>query len=782
MSVKPTPPVFRRPVLLGLGAAAALALTAAAAAGAWSTRGIPFPSLVVDPYGHFSMVTLPSWEALQGEARPSSSYRVVEVDGRRLEARSPAGVGDALAQRLEALPPGHQDVVLGFERPGAAALVVRAPLRILGTDELIFLFAIYALVAWMVLWSGGVVFVLCERPAARRAYLFWSATSFVFMTVFSDYHFRRWLAPLFSVSTVALPLSALWLAYAFPEPPRAGRGPIRAALLASCTACAAAAAWLVSSYFAGGDPLAVRRAVDAVIVPSLAVLGLSVIVRMQRSTGRSRAELTTAVWGLVVTPLLIALINLVRISAEIDVLSLALPFIVLLFPLAIGYALIRHNILATSSVLTPRMLMVPLALLGLIAAVLAGYAADWAMAQPGGPRAMAVVAGIACFAFAFAIGRRAVLRLFFPATLHFRPSIERLTDQLATLRGPAGIKQAVNGVVEQWLPTMGVQILAPSALPKVAHLPSDGEERLSRGERVWTFEAPWARHLLIPMRSLGELHGVLCVAPKRGAALYTQEDLNLLETMAGLGALALHHARTLEELERLRSFEVEVLRGEKQQALGALSAEICHEMVYPLNYLRDLLKEAARAAPITPEDIVIGREEIGRLERMISSLRMLDPPEPHLEPIAATFPVERALHLLRDPIRHKRIAVSVELPADLKLDAQPDLAVQLFSNLLRNAVQAVEEGGAVGVYTFAQGPDRIVEVWDTGAGIPESVRNALFTRRVTTKEGGQGIGLAVAYRIARNFRWELSFGREAERTYFRVVIPGNAAPAMHEDP
>ena len=66
---------------------------------------------------------------------------------------------------------------------------------------------------------------------------------------------------------------------------------------------------------------------------------------------------------------------------------------------------------------------------------------------------------------------------------------------------------------------------------------------------MWTTEPHWRRHLLVPMRSQGGLRGVLKLAPKHEAALYTREDLELLETIASLGAVALHNAEVFAELE-----------------------------------------------------------------------------------------------------------------------------------------------------------------------------------------------------------------------------------------
>ena len=121
---------------------------------------------------------------------------------------------------------------------------------------------------------------------------------------------------------------------------------------------------------------------------------------------------------------------------------------------------------------------------------------------------------------------------------------------------------------------------------------------MEEGTAVWTTEPHWRRHLLVPMRSQGGLRGVLMLAPKHEAALYTREDLELLETIASLGAVALHNAEVFSELEAMRRLEADVARDDKRLTLGMLGAEVSHEIAYPLNFLRYLLREGNGGAPV----------------------------------------------------------------------------------------------------------------------------------------------------------------------------------------
>jgi signal transduction histidine kinase len=759
-----SPRVHRHGWRLLIPAVLAFVFTGLAAISAYTTWGKPFPSLLVDPYRFYSIVELPSWES--PALRPQAHDRLLSINGVPLRAEEPVHAHRELKKRLAEIPPGHA-VTLEFES-SRGRYTIRVPVRTFGGEETLFLFITYVLVAWVVLWSGGMVFTVGGRPAARRAYTFWSAVTFLFLVSFYDYHTNGWLSPLFSVATVGIPLGALWLAYAFPEPPRRGRSALRGVLVAVTLLGVAVALGLALAPWLGWDFRVGRQVLDHVIGPCVATLALAVLLRLRRSQGLDRVELLTAFSGLVMTPLMLALIQVVALATGRDVRHVALPFIVLIFPLAIGYALVRNNILKAQVVFTVKMLMIPVCLGAILVSVLGAYSFHRAVGATS--LKVSLAAGVALFILTMVFARMFQERLLFHATLAFRGTIEGLRDQLSSLRDRPAIRQAVEEMVVKAIPIHSARILEPATVAALPHVPPGTRAQLDRGETVWTAQSPREQHLLLPMRSLGELRAVLFVGPKREGALFTQEDFHLLETIAGLVAMALHNVEVVQELESFRRLEVGAAHDEKRLALGALGTEVSHELVYPLNFLRDLLRRG-RDQALDEEDLFFAREEIGRMERMIHSLRRLELPSPRIGVLPLLASTQRALTLLRELLREKELSVSVEVPPEVTVNAEEDSLVQLLSNLLRNAAQATPRGGAIGI-RHRQAPARqIIEVWDTGPGIPEEVAGVLFTCRISTREEGYGIGLTVVHRIARSFHWEVSFQRDADRTLFLLTIP-----------
>jgi signal transduction histidine kinase len=755
-------------VAVGAGLAVLVAVTCASAL---RSQGRVFPGLFIDPHASYSMVWWPSW----GAERPPLRFpdALIAIDGEPVPApRAPFALPAApVAARLAALrAAGRSDVRLTFQTHDGPIALVR-PLRALGADEALFFFGVYTLVALFVLWSGLAVLVLARRRAGAVAYAAWSVASFVFMATFYDYHSSTWLAPLFSLSTVAVPVFVVWLAYSFPEPPRARRLARGAAI--GFTACAiVVAAVLAVGPYLRLDLRALRLAISPIAFASLLVLTASILLRLRGERGRRRQELVSSAIGLGVAPALLALVILISSITGTPIMHLMLPFVAPLLPLSVGYALIRHNVLATSAVLTRRMFIAPV-LTGALVVAIVVWLALRAGVQSGGSVALVpwTGAGIALLAL-IAIGARLSGRLFFAATRRFRPTLQQLADDLASKAKVAEIGASIRDAVMRWLPTEHAEVLAPGDLDRLAHRPVGVNARMEEGTAVWTTEPHWRRHLLVPMRSQGGLRGVLKLAPKHEAALYTREDLELLETIASLGAVALHNAEVFAELEAIRRLEADVARDDKRLTLGMLGAEMSHEIAYPLNFLRYLLREATGGAPIDIRDLEAGREEIGRLERMFATLHKLRIPEPALAPVLVLPRVRRALDLVREIVEANRIETSIDVPPDLVVVAEPDRLVQILANLLRNAVQAVPAGSSVGIRARPSGSGTMfLEVWDDGPGIAEDIAATIFDPFVSSKQGGMGLGLAVTQRLVRGFGWNITVRREESRTVFGIEIP-----------
>jgi hypothetical protein len=477
--------------------------------------GQPFPSLVVDPFGAYSAVRLPSWG---GDPLPLRfPDRLVAIDGEPLVARStwtdlPA---DRLAQRIAQLHrQGQTTVRLSFARRGATtATVVEQPIRSLRVEEVLAFFGLYAAAGLLVLWSGVLVLLLAFHREGARAFGFWSIGTFLWLTTFFDYHATRQFVPLFSLSTVLLTIGFMWIAFAFPEQPRRWPRVVRGLLVAASSALAAAGAGLLGAPVLGLDAGGVRSAIGLVAPASCALLVIVLLVRVRGSKGRARQELLWALWSLVAIPLILAVGFLLASVDGNGHIHLLIPGIMPLIPLSVGYSLLRHNLLASTAVLVRWMIIGPVILFA-VAAVLVTWLVAHSLAGDS-PLATGAVMAVVFMAVSWTGYRFAVITLF-PAAAEFRPTLEQLSEELASFRRQEDVKRSISQAVARWLPANDSVVLELAELSTVEHLPDAASTLLERGRPVWTLEGPWRRRLLVPMLDAG---GPMAPPPARAHAL-----------------------------------------------------------------------------------------------------------------------------------------------------------------------------------------------------------------------------------------------------------------------
>jgi len=132
-------------------------------------------------------------------------------------------------------------------------------------------------------------------------------------------------------------------------------------------------------------------------------------------------------------------------------------------------------------------------------------------------------------------------------------------------------------------------------------------------------------------------------------------------------------------------------------------------------------------------------------------------PPPRREPTDIAQLAARVVSLLRAEAERQRIRMQVDLAAGLApVEIDPVQMEQVLLNILKNAMQAAGEGGAVTLRLAREGSQVVLAVRDTGSGIPPGARDHLFTPFFTTKENGQGIGLTLVREILTAHDFEFS--------------------------
>ncbi|MFI5341964.1 MAG: nitrogen regulation protein NR(II) [Candidatus Methylomirabilales bacterium] len=268
---------------------------------------------------------------------------------------------------------------------------------------------------------------------------------------------------------------------------------------------------------------------------------------------------------------------------------------------------------------------------------------------------------------------------------------------------------------------------------------------------------------------------------QRGILYYS---LGLLVVGIG-GVVAIFWIQARHLVER-RALEAAMAREQRLAAVGNLAAGVAHEIRNPLNAISIGLQRLRKEFPpaeAEPRAEYVGftelmQGEVGRLDAIVDRfLTLARPSRPTLteEPLAPVL--EELLALLTPQASAQKIRVVTDLAlegARTRMNRQQ--LTQAFMNLLLNAIQAMPEGGTLtlhaAVVPTSPRPVARIAISDSGPGIPPENLDRIFDPYFTTKEGGTGLGLALAYRIIQEHDGGLDVeGGAGPGATFVVVLP-----------
>jgi signal transduction histidine kinase len=231
---------------------------------------------------------------------------------------------------------------------------------------------------------------------------------------------------------------------------------------------------------------------------------------------------------------------------------------------------------------------------------------------------------------------------------------------------------------------------------------------------------------------------------------------------------------------------------DRLSSVSTFAAGVAHEINNPLGFLSANLELIAHELEVagveaTPDRDVLMREArhgIQRIHTIVRGLMTFSRIEPvHHEPLDVNRVLEVALGIANTEIRQRARLVRSFVPLPM-VDANAARLGQVFVNLLVNAAQAIPAGRAsdheIAVSTTVDPLGRVViEVRDSGRGIPRAVGARVFDAFVTTKPTGTGpgLGLTVCRNIVYALGGEIGFESEPGRTTFKVVLPATAVRA-----
>ena len=264
---------------------------------------------------------------------------------------------------------------------------------------------------------------------------------------------------------------------------------------------------------------------------------------------------------------------------------------------------------------------------------------------------------------------------------------------------------------------------------------------------------------------------------------FSEEEVDFAVAIAEQCALAIDKARLIEKQQI--QYDNLAIQTDKLSSLGRMAAGIAHEINNPLAgillYSSNLVKKVPEAGPLKKGLEVIIHETIrcrGIIQDLLEFSRQKEPVKVMAD---LNGVIQKALSIVSNEFRLNRISLEKRLS-----DSLPSVLIdvnqmeQVFINFFMNALEAIQGQGQVSVRSFQDKDNQgvVVEIEDSGMGIPQDHLERIFEPFFSTKPKGTGLGLAVNYGIIQKHGGAIKVSSQPGRgTTIMIRLPSEQAKA-----
>ncbi len=264
---------------------------------------------------------------------------------------------------------------------------------------------------------------------------------------------------------------------------------------------------------------------------------------------------------------------------------------------------------------------------------------------------------------------------------------------------------------------------------------------------------------------------------KQGETIPVQLNVTKLEN--GVGN---YYGRTviIKDVTEVKRLQQQVDQSEKLAVIGQLAAGVAHEIGNPLTSISSLVQILQRRSTdmFVKEQLSNIKENIDRISKIVRELVDLSRPPSNVEEVTQINDViKTALGIVKYDKRVKEVNFETNLDEKSPfIKIVPDQFVQVFINILINALDAINGCGKIKVISSHDEKNIYVDIIDNGCGIDSKNIDKIFNPFFTTKEVGKGtgLGLAISYNIVKKVGGDIKVSSTLHKgSKFSVIIPIN---------
>lgn len=232
----------------------------------------------------------------------------------------------------------------------------------------------------------------------------------------------------------------------------------------------------------------------------------------------------------------------------------------------------------------------------------------------------------------------------------------------------------------------------------------------------------------------------------------------------------------IETMIRNYHMRKEIAKAEKMSIISQISASISHEVKNPITITRGFVEalENEESPEKRKEYIGYALEELERAENMIQGfLKLSKPEESCLKNINISKELAYTVHLLKPYAKTYSVKIETEgIENDCFILGESQKIRQCFINLIKNAIEAMENGGKLIIRTTTSDGKVFIDIIDNGVGMTSYELENLQTPYFTTKEKGTGLGMMIVFNIIKTLKGEIKVeSQKGKGTHFTISFP-----------